>query len=76
MAHRTARLNPFGRQLLIDRVLDQGWLGRLRRARLFLTFLLDRVDVRRATPGPLSIGIDLHPEWVAGHPIPVGRATN
>ncbi len=25
MAHRTARLNPFGRQLLIDRVLDQGW---------------------------------------------------
>jgi len=25
VAHRTARLNPFGRQLLIDRVLDQGW---------------------------------------------------
>ena len=25
MAHRTARLNPFGRQLLIDRVLSQGW---------------------------------------------------
>lgn len=25
MAHRTARLNPFGRRLLIDRVLGQGW---------------------------------------------------
>ena len=25
MAHRTARLNRFGRQLLIDRVLGQGW---------------------------------------------------
>ncbi len=25
MAHRTARLNPFGRQLLIDRVLGEGW---------------------------------------------------
>jgi len=25
VAHRTARLNPFGRQLLIDRVLGQGW---------------------------------------------------
>ncbi len=25
MAHRTARLNPFGRQLLIDRVLREGW---------------------------------------------------
>lgn len=25
MAHRTARLNPFGRQLLIDRVLSEGW---------------------------------------------------
>jgi transposase InsO family protein len=25
MAHRTARLNPFGRRLLIDRVLSQGW---------------------------------------------------
>ncbi len=25
MAHRTARLNLFGRQLLIERVLDQGW---------------------------------------------------
>ena len=25
MAHRTARLNSFGRQLLIGRVLDQGW---------------------------------------------------
>ena len=25
MAHRTARLNPFGRQLLIDRVLKEGW---------------------------------------------------
>jgi transposase InsO family protein len=25
VAHRTARLNPFGRQLLIDRVLGEGW---------------------------------------------------
>jgi transposase InsO family protein len=25
VAHRTARLNPFGRQLLIDRVLREGW---------------------------------------------------
>ena len=25
MAHRTARLNPFGRRLLIDRVVSQGW---------------------------------------------------
>jgi transposase InsO family protein len=25
VAHRTARLNPFGRQLLIDRVLNEGW---------------------------------------------------
>jgi transposase InsO family protein len=25
VAHRTARLNPFGRQLLIDRVLTEGW---------------------------------------------------
>jgi transposase InsO family protein len=25
VAHRTARLNPFGRQLLIDRVLGAGW---------------------------------------------------
>ena len=25
MAHRTARLNTFGRQLLIDRVLNEGW---------------------------------------------------
>ncbi len=25
MAHRTARLNPFGRRLLIDRVLIEGW---------------------------------------------------
>jgi transposase InsO family protein len=25
VAHRTARLNPFGRQLLIDRVLTAGW---------------------------------------------------
>ena len=25
MAHRTARLNLFGRRLLIDRVLEQGW---------------------------------------------------
>ena len=25
MAHRTARLNPYGRRLLIDRVLGQGW---------------------------------------------------
>jgi transposase InsO family protein len=25
VAHRTARLNPYGRQLLIDRVLGQGW---------------------------------------------------
>ncbi len=25
MAHRTARLNPFGRRLLIDRVLGEGW---------------------------------------------------
>ena len=25
MAHRTARLNQFGRQLLIDRVIRDGW---------------------------------------------------
>jgi transposase-like protein len=25
VAHRTARLNPFGRRLLIDRVLGAGW---------------------------------------------------
>jgi len=25
VAHRTARLNPFGRRLLIDRVLTEGW---------------------------------------------------
>ena len=25
MAHRTARLNVFGRQLLVNRVLHEGW---------------------------------------------------